>query len=52
MFQIYTDISLCYNDRFLVGSHTEGYVSVINLETLAFEVVVQPLGDIDTIWAA
>ena len=28
----FTDISLCIDDNFLVGSHTEGFISVINLE--------------------
>ena len=52
MSQIYTDISLCCNDRFLVGSHNQGFVSVINLETEFCEVIEQPFGDVDTVWAA
>ena len=50
--QIYTDISLCINDAYLVGSHVEGYVSVISLETDAIEIVEKPFGEVDTIWAA
>ena len=35
----FTDISLCIDDNFLVGSHTEGFISVISLETQDFEIV-------------
>lgn len=52
MANIFTDLSLAISDRFLVGSHIEGYISIINLETDGFEIVEKPFGDVDTIWAA
>ncbi len=47
----FTDISLCIDDSFLVGAHTEGFISVINLDTQDFEIVEQPIGELDNIWA-
>lgn len=46
MTQIFTDISLCIDDQFLVGSHIEGYASVINLSSFEFEIVEKPFGDV------
>ena len=30
--KMFTDLSLCQHDNFLVGSHTEGVITVFNLE--------------------
>lgn len=46
MSQIFTDMCLCIDDNFLVGSHIEGYVTVINLNTFEFEIVEKPFGDV------
>ena len=37
--EIYTDISFCIDERFLVGSHIDGIVSVINLETDKVDII-------------
>ena len=50
--QCFTDISLCINDMFLVGSHAEGNVTIVNLESDAVEIIEKPFGEVDNIWAA
>ena len=47
---LFTDLTLCRNGSFLVGSHTEGCISVINLETRECEIVQEPFGPIENIW--
>ena len=48
--KMFTDISVCMDDNYLVGSHTEGIVSVISLETQEVQVIEEPFGAVDSIW--
>ena len=45
----WTDMSLVIENQFMVGSHVEGHITVINLETDTFELIESPFGPIDSI---
>ena len=47
---IFTDLRFCINNQFLVGSHTEGVVSVINVAEGTATIVDEPFGQVDSIW--
>ena len=47
---MFTDISSCLDQNFLVGSHTGGTISVFNLNTNTSELIVEPFGQVDVIW--
>ena len=47
---LFTNLTLCHNGAILVGSHTEGCISVINLKTHESEIFQEPFGPIDNIW--
>lgn len=47
----FTDISLVLDNTFIIGSHIEGYFTVINLEENSLqEIVEQPFGQVQNIW--
>lgn len=48
---LFTDISLCINENYLVGSHTGGTVSVICLEDDNVQVIDEPFGMVESVWA-
>lgn len=47
---MFTDLSACLDQNFLVGSHTDGIISVFNLNTNTSELVREPFGQVDVIW--
>ena len=47
---MFTDLSLCLDNTFLIGSHNEGIISVINLEESTSNIIERPIGDVDNIW--
>ena len=47
---MFSDLKLCMNAKFLLGSHNEGLFSVITLEDQNVQVVEQPFGYVDAVW--
>ena len=47
---MFTDLALVLDDKFIVGSHNDGFVSVCNLETATSTVVERPFGECENIW--
>lgn len=50
----FTDLTLVYNNQFLVGSFTnldcQSFITVINLETEQPEIMEPPFGKVENIW--
>ena len=47
---LFTDISLCRNDEYLVCSHSEATFSVVRLADNNVEPIELNFGDCDTVW--
>ena len=49
----FTDLALCLDETFLMGSHTTGKISVINLKTNTANIIDQPffgsVGNVESI---
>ena len=47
---MFADLALCLDGKFLLGGHNEGLFSVIRLEDQNVQVVEQPFGYVDSVW--
>jgi hypothetical protein len=47
-----TDLTLCHNDTFLIGSHNDGKISVFNIhpDHMTVQTDVAPFGFVEEIW--
>ena len=47
----FTDLSLVIDNTFIVGSHSEGYFTVINVEEgTVQEIMASPFGQVENTW--
>ena len=48
---LFNDMAFMLNDRFLIGAHTDGIFSVINIEHQTARILENPIGnDIENVW--
>lgn len=47
---MFTGLSLCLDNTFLIGTHNEGKISVINLEQSTSSIIDEPFGRVENIW--
>ena len=47
---LFTSMSICLDDKFLIGSHTDGVLSVVNLEAHTSQTMPSIFGEVDNIW--
>ena len=42
-------LTLCQNEKWLVATHQQGFITVVNTQDMTFK-TVEPLGYLDSIW--
>ena len=47
---MFTDLTLCYDNKYLLSSHTGGTISVINLESQTAQFIEDQFGYVENIW--
>lgn len=47
---VFTDLSVVLNETYVIGSHRDGFFSVMNLEDQTSTIVEQPFGHVDNVW--
>ena len=50
MGNLFTGMKICMDNKFLIGSHTDGILTVLNLETETSQTMTSIFGEVDNIW--
>ena len=48
---LFTDLKLAIDNRFLIGSHPEGVISVTDTQNQTSNIITRPFGAAEMIWS-